>query len=63
MSSNNQPRKGSTTDSDANDDKHLQDELRIVDDATSKEVEYQNEDVNLACSNVVCQNQICCQYL
>ena len=66
MSSTTQPRKGSTTDSDANDDRHSQEELHIFDDVTSKEVEYENEDVNLACSNVVCQNdftQICYQYL
>jgi len=64
MSSTTQPRKGSMTDSDANDDRHLQEELHIIDDVTSKEVEYENEDVS--CSNVVCQNdftQICYQYL
>ena len=54
MSSTTQPRKGSTTDSDANDDKQLLEGLGIVDVAAGGEVEHQNEDVNLTCSNVVC---------
>ena len=54
MSFTTQPRKGSTTDSDANDDKQLLEGLGIVDvSAAIGEVEHQNEDVNLACSNVV----------
>ena len=45
---------GSTSDSDANDDKQLLEGLGIAAAATtSGEVEHQDEDINLACSNVV----------
>ena len=43
-----------TTDSDANDDKPPQGTLVTGAVAASREVEHENEDINLACSNVVC---------
>ena len=54
MSSISQLRKGSTTDSDANDDKLLQDTSAIIEVAPSGEVELQNVDV-MDCSSVVCK--------
>lgn len=53
MNSSTLSRKGSTTDSDANDDKK---EVAATFDvaAVKEEVEQQNVDINLACSNVVC---------
>ena len=54
MISITQLRKGSTTDSDANDDKLLQDTSAITEVAASGEVELQNVDV-MACSSVVCK--------
>jgi len=51
VSSTIQLRKGSTTDSDANDDK----QEVLVDVATSEETKHHTQDVNLACSSVVCK--------
>ena len=54
MSSITQLRKGSTTDSDANDDTLLQHTSDIIEVAPSGEVEPQNVDV-MDCSSVVCK--------